>query len=177
MKINQNLLLIAATVLLMTICKKKAKISTKNPAAKQKKSSIPFLCDIKVGLNSSPKIEANGSSGKSWTKGRTIKVSFNGGNALVRSKVKQYVKSWEASANLTFQFVEDNIPADIKISLSATGQSWSYIGTNHKNQAVSVNYERLNDNTSEEEFRRVTAHEFSHALGLSHEQLHPDTNI
>ena len=177
MKITKNLLFVAATLLIMAGCKKNTdNIQQETPVVKTE-SSVPFSCEMRVDApNGLPGTESNGPANKVWPNGSIIKVRFSGGTAYVRSKVQQYAKSWETYANLTFQFVADNAAADIKVAFDAGG-SWSYIGTDTKNKTVSMNYGWFNNNTSDTEFRRTVTHEFGHALGLNHEQSHPDANI
>lgn len=178
MNINKSLLFIAAALLTMASCKKGADQSAKeNVSIKTDLASVPYSCEMKVdSTTSGPGTESNGPANKLWPNGSNIKVRFSGGSPFVRSKVQQYAKSWQTYANITFTFVADNAPADIKITF-VSGGSWSYIGTDVRNQAVSMNYGWFNDSTDDTEFRRTVTHEFGHALGLNHEQSHPDANI
>lgn len=180
MKINKSLLFVAAGLLTFASCKKGAENQPKEEiSTPTAKSDVPFSCRMKVDpATSGPGTEANGPANKLWPNGSNIRVRFNNGagSAFVRSKVQQYAKSWETYANVTFTFVADNAAADIKIAFANDG-SWSYIGTDVKNKAVSMNYGWFDNNTSDTEFRRTVTHEFGHALGLNHEQSHPDANI
>jgi hypothetical protein len=45
------------------------------------------------------------------------------------------------------------------------------------NSGASMNFGWFNNNTSDEEFRRTTLHEFGHALGLRHEHQNKNQNI
>ncbi|WP_052496526.1 M12 family metallopeptidase [Pedobacter lusitanus] len=177
---NKFLLISTAVLFCLTSCKKSA--DTQAPAEtdqKQQETALHsgFACQMKVPVHTGPVTEANGPANQLWTNGSTIKVRFSGGSTYVRSKVKQYAKSWEASANVTFSFVADNAAADIKIAFDQNDGSWSYVGKESKNYSPSMNYGWFNDNTSDTEFRRTVTHEFGHALGLNHEQSHPDANI
>lgn len=172
-------LLLAILAILTAGCKKNAEDTlTNNTDLKTDKMELSqnFTCEMKTLDNGGPATEANGPTNKRWPNGSTVKVRFKGGSAYVRSKVTQYAKSWEAYANITFSFVADNAPADIKIAFVAPG-SWSNIGTDARLESTSMNFGWFNDNTSDTEFRRTTVHEFGHALGLGHEQSHPDANI
>ncbi|WP_367867458.1 M12 family metallopeptidase [Pedobacter sp. WC2423] len=176
---NKFLLISAAMLFCLTSCKKNAENSA--PAENDQKVQETglhqdFTCEMKVPVHTGPQTDANGPANQLWTNGSTIKVKFIGGSTYVRSKVKQYAKTWETSANITFSFVADNAAADIKIAFANDG-SWSYVGKESKNYSPSMNYGWFNDSTSDTEFRRTVTHEFGHALGLNHEQSHPDANI
>lgn len=176
---NKFLLISTAVLFCLTSCKKNAENSA--PVENDQKVQetglhTGFTCQMKVPAHTGPQTEANGPANQLWTNGSTIKVKFIGGSTYVRSKVKQYAKTWETSANITFSFVADNAAADIKIAFANDG-SWSYVGKESKNYTPSMNYGWFNDSTSDTEFRRTVTHEFGHALGLNHEQSHPDANI
>ncbi|MBB5638010.1 hypothetical protein HDE68_003936 [Pedobacter cryoconitis] len=177
---NKFLFFSTAVLFCLTSCKKNADNSAPvNNDQKVQETGLhtEFVCEMKQPEAGGPATESNGPSNKLWANGSTIKVRFIGGSALVREKVKQYAKSWEASANVTFSFVADNAAADIKVGFTSGAGSWSYIGTTSKQYSPSMNYGWFTDNTSDVEFRRTITHEFGHALGLNHEQSHPDANI
>lgn len=176
---NKFLLFSTAVLFCLTSCKKNAgdPVAVNNDQKVQETGlHQDFTCEMKQPAPGGPTTEANGPANKLWTNGSTIKVKFIGGSTIVRNKVIQYAKSWEASANVTFSFVADNAAADIKVGF-ASGGSWSYIGTTSKQYSPSMNYGWFTDTTSDTEFRRTITHEFGHALGLNHEQSHPDANI
>lgn len=115
-----------------------------------------------------------------WTNGSVLKVKFTGGTDFVRNKVTYYSRFWESCANISFQYIDSGTP-DILISFNPDGTSWSYVGTNAKYYTQqgqpSMNFGWFNYNTTEEEFKRTTLHEFGHALGLLHEHMHPAATI
>jgi hypothetical protein len=130
---------------------------------------------------------ASGSEGgvfdynKQWSNGSRINVKFkNGGSAYVRNKIKTYAQEWEKYANIDFVFIESGTP-DILISVNSSGSSWSYVGTDSRIYAqrgeTSMNFGWFDDNTSEENFKRTTMHEFGHAIGLLHEHKNPLSKI
>ncbi|MFC5045538.1 M12 family metallopeptidase [Aquimarina hainanensis] len=117
-----------------------------------------------------------------WKPGQTIRVKFLNGNSYVQSKVKKYAKEWEKYANIKFDFVAASSNANIKITFKEGAYaddagSWSYLGTEANYQSRSMHYGWFNDNTSEEDFRATTIHEFGHALGLIHEHQNPVAEI
>jgi len=57
-----------------------------------------------------------------WENGDVIVVKFmnNEGSQQLRNMIKQYAKSWEQYANITFKFVPDNTPAsNIRVKLGS----------------------------------------------------------
>ncbi|TPN87755.1 matrixin family metalloprotease [Aquimarina algicola] len=119
---------------------------------------------------------------KQWQTGQTIRVKFLNGNNFVQSKVRQYATEWEKYANLKFEWVSSGSSANIKIAFregqyaDVTG-SWSYLGTDSNSFDHSMHFGWFDNNTTDEEFRRTTIHEFGHALGLIHEHQNPVAGI
>lgn len=113
-----------------------------------------------------------------WTNGSTITVKFLGGSSFVQQKVEYYAHQWEKHANIKFNFINSG-NADIRVSINKGG-SWSYAGTEARNMGQNeptMNYGWFNENTSEDDFRSTTLHEFGHALGLLHEHNSPFSKI
>jgi serralysin len=54
-------------------------------------------------------------TGKRWTPGRTLRVSFLDGDPMVDKKVKEIASEWLDHANIKFEFIDDK-NGDIRIS-------------------------------------------------------------
>src|SRR5687767_324717 len=67
-------------------------------------------------------------TGRKWKNGRTLRVSFMGGDQYVRDKVKDFASGWCNHANLGFDFGSDP-NAEIRIAFMPGEGSWSWIGT------------------------------------------------
>ncbi|HEV7333088.1 MAG TPA: peptidase M12 [Flavisolibacter sp.] len=117
-----------------------------------------------------------------WPQGSKITISFLGGDPTIQERVREAAMGWVSSglANLTFEFLDDTNKTDIRISFEPGG-SWSVLGTTCRRitntKKATMNFGWLNHQTSEEELRRVVLHEFGHALGLTHEHMHPEGGI
>lgn len=115
-----------------------------------------------------------------WNKGDSITVSYLDGIPSVQDKVEQVAKTWigHGMANLHLEFRKDN-NTDIRISFQYPG-SWSTIGKECRlvnKPEPTMNYGWLNEDSTDDEVRRVVLHEFGHALGLIHEHQNPNGGI
>lgn len=132
------------------------------------------------------------SRSQKWVPGQKIRVKFLDGDQFLQDKVKQYAEVWEQFGNIDFVFVKSG-EAEIRVSFGLDDGSWSFIGKGSVNNSFiktetgtkhvadasgsSMNYGWFDEFTTEEEFRRVTLHEFGHALGLHHEHQNKNNNI
>jgi serralysin len=112
-----------------------------------------------------------------WAPGDKISISFLDGEESVQNKVIKIASEWISNglANLTFEFRKDTADTDIRISFRYAG-SWSVLGNTCRNVNISkptMNLGWLDEDTSDNDFRRVVLHEFGHALGLIHEHMSP----
>lgn len=118
-------------------------------------------------------------TGKLWQNGRTLRITFMDGPSTVRSRVIELARQWQDHANLYFDFLDDGLESDIRISFQPGG-SWSYIGTDAKlvpQGDSTMNFGWLTAASSDDTYSRVVLHEFGHALGAIHEHQHPEGNI
>ena len=113
---------------------------------------------------------------KLWENGRTLRVRFVDGQAVVQQKVEAIAKEWEAVVNLTLRFVTTGA-AELRVSFAEEGFSWSTVGTDAltvSRTQPTMNYGWLEPGTATREYQRVVRHEFGHALGMIHEHQNPD---
>lgn len=122
-----------------------------------------------------------------WDPGDTLTVKFlpdpdsgNPPDPEIVSKVKKYAKLWEEHGNIKFNFVSSG-DAHIRITFTYNGMSYSKgIGKmilRVDQSQHNMNFGWFDAYTSEEEIKRVTLHEFGHALGLHHEHQNPGGRI
>lgn len=136
--------------------------------------------DVSEGVATGPVRGPSGHSEKrTWRPGRTLRVLFLGGSSHVRSKVKEYASIWTQHANIHFEFVSRE-PADIRVSFKHGKGSWSFVGTDNAlvpQDEPTMNFSWLNAQSSDEEIKSITLHEFGHALGLVHMFDHANSKI
>ena len=103
-----------------------------------------------------------------WGSPFNLRIRFLGGDEPLKEKVKKYAEEWRQYANILFTWVTQG-DAEVRITFAPTGASWSEVGRDalkRTDQTIAtMNYGWFNENTSDEEVRRVVLHEFGHALG------------
>lgn len=115
-----------------------------------------------------------------WSQGKILNIFFLDGSEILHNKVLEIIKDWSDCCNLSFVKTLDRNNSDIRVSFDGFGY-YSCIGTS----ALSIPRDKptLNLQTNNgidingDEFKRLTLHEFGHALGLVHEHQRPDTQI
>jgi serralysin len=121
---------------------------------------------------------------KKWQPGRTITLAWRGkirGADEVWEKVFNQIRTWPTYANIYLEVVDDWNSADIRIDLTNSGSSWSYLGTDHLLPSLAgqptMEFGWLTPEEDAQEYSRVAKHEFGHALGMPHEHQHPQNGI
>lgn len=109
--------------------------------------------------------------GKAWINGSTLRVRFIGGSAAQRANAKLQAGWWQAACNIKFDF-NDAPDAELRVSFDANDGAWSYVGTD--NQGIPLNSATMNLGFED---GGTAAHEFGHAIGLSHEHQNPQGGI
>lgn len=131
-----------------------------------------------------------------WPVGAVINVRFLDGDAPINKMIANIAKEWEKYAKLTFNFVDNSVPTqslDIRITKTAGGGHWSWLGTNRSwedkkgiKHTLDLKKPTMNLDPNDVEPRKMgkgqygygtVLHEFGHAIGLVHEHLRPDRPI
>jgi serralysin len=119
---------------------------------------------------------------KQWKKTRKVlNVDFlnDHGNPKLKDRVIEAAKGWEDHMGLTFSF--GAAEPEILVSFQPGKGHWSYVGTDSLSKSragePSMNFGWESAPFAEREVRRVSLHEFGHALSLIHEHQHPDAGI
>lgn len=119
-------------------------------------------------------------TGRLWTPGRTLWVSFLGApDRKLKMLIFELACQWVelSDANLTLDLSEDDDKhAQIRILTGKHAEhNESDIGTDAL--AYEDDTMALNVIPGDETFESTVLHEFGHALGFEHEHLHPDASI
>lgn len=180
---NKMVTLIAFSMLFLFACKKSENLRT--PIGVASIADETHFCTSDLHhLENGNRTSAVGTAITFWPtnpNGRTvIRVKFlNGRGTPLSEKIKKCAKQWEQYAYVTFDFIDGNEFADVRISMENGKGCWSYRGTEcvsvPQNMAT-LNFDLLNDLTgSDNEFNHIVLHQFGHVLGLSNEQVHPNS--
>jgi len=65
-----------------------------------------------------------------WLQNEVIRVKFVEGDDALRERVRAVAEEWTADgmAQLTFEWVDDDSEADVRVAFVAGDGSWSYLG-------------------------------------------------
>jgi hypothetical protein len=128
---------------------------------------------------------------KLWAYEDTIRIKFLNGGPAIRAKVVEYGSEWQEYINLTFEYVDDNADADVKIGFDYDPYpyvSWVTVGTDCRGipqDEPSINIvgrtdeygEDLDDPYYEPFLRADVLRAYGAMLGLGFEHRSPDSPI
>jgi len=117
-----------------------------------------------------------------WLQNEVIRVKFTQGDEALRDRVRTVAERWTGPdmAQLTFEWVDDDAVADVRIAFVEGDGSWSYLGIQCReipDDQPTMNYGWIDADSPDDEVQRVVMHEFGHALGLIHEHQNPQGGI
>lgn len=124
-----------------------------------------------------------------WMNGDIIKIKFleqdEDDYSLAMEKVKDIALEWTKYANLTFDFVDYECDADVKLAFNWGDEKtvWSEIGTDCKiiaqdqPSANLVLYRNIEEEINTKSFRQQILNTFGHIIGLINEHQGSDSQV
>jgi Hemopexin/Astacin (Peptidase family M12A) len=111
---------------------------------------------------------------KYWgAKGVRLTVGFlDNPPADLRARILSHMNAWGSWSNVHFS--ETTVDPQVRITRTAGGGFWSYLGTDVLQIAAgqaTMNLDSFSMNTVDSEFYRVVRHETGHTLGFPHEHM------
>lgn len=178
------LLALSASCLAVTSCSKKELDTTDTPQPVGLNNTDPHLCtalyvESKGDSASGKRVTAYGERATFWRMGENIRIKFMNGDPTLQNRVRTVANQWMQHANVHYSYVNSWEDADVRIAFkwNNDGGSWSYVGTDCRKIASAnptMNFGWFDAYTTDDEIRRVTLHEFGHAvIGLGHEHQNP----
>jgi serralysin len=116
-------------------------------------------------------VEIASVTSKRWRPGSILTVGFLGGSPATQGRVLAHMRRWSEVCNIGFARHEPDL-SQIRIAFLAGQGSWSYIGTDILSIPApepTMNLGWIDDDTPDEEVRRVVVHETGHTLSFEHE--------
>jgi hypothetical protein len=151
-------------------------------AVAENSQNRPKMGPPMLGVSNNP-LKIALQTGKRWSQNKVLGVRFMDGTKLQKAKVEQYAQEWSKYCNIGFNF-KAGAKSEIRVSFQFDpGNSWSAIGTDclvtdyFPKDEPTMNFGWFEDDTDEEEYRRVIEHEFGHAIGAIHEHQNPQGGI
>lgn len=114
-----------------------------------------------------------------WPNGSVLRVRFLAGAAELQAQVRALAELWTAGTGVGFAFgdPEGAEPAQIRVTFSEGGSSWSFLGTEARTVAADRPTMSIETGTSGDWFRKQVLVEFGHALGLVSEHQQPNADL
>lgn len=181
---NYALLPVLCLIFLSQACKRKEQGPIKSASNKPARSffcapyKATFAPTEKTYLPQEKGMDLLISSGSYlWNPGDTLDVYFLDGTQEICDSVIKTASEWSLYANIYFRqtyFIEQS-----EIRVTFWRGAWrSLVGRQADCNHVTMFLEGLDyAGYTPAEFKRTVLHEFGHAIGLEHEQLHPLANI
>ncbi|OIN46065.1 hypothetical protein BLL37_14410 [Pseudomonas azotoformans] len=150
----------------------------------QPQIGYPINPNTQMGEDQTPSITAPTRSKRGvapnkslWPQNSTVTISFQDTPEHIKKQVKKHVAEIGEHVNLKFKFVESG-QGDIRISAHKDIKgNWSEVGTDARDLPKDQPTMHIDPRANEPHLGTAIQHEFLHALGVDHEQQHPDRTV